>query len=165
MTHGQISHRKRLFTHVFLSIPSMSSHKRFIKKLQEIKCKCTSKIKLLQCHFISASLFFYYLQITLLSCFRVSYDYIYLMWFYLSQFSLCNPQMEFLYLYTRGPHRKKGSAFCFLWAFTACNLLLPEANGRIHSLLLRSSLHRSLKAALQLLWVQPPNTYMDWFES
>lgn len=29
--------------------------------------------------------------------------------------------------------------------------LLPEAKGRIHSLLLRSSLHRSLKAALQLL--------------
>lgn len=38
---------------------------------------------------------------------------------------------------------------------------LPEANGRIHSLLFRSSLQRSLKAALQLLWVQPPKTYID----
>lgn len=44
-------------------------------------------------------------------------------------------------------------------------LRLPEAKGRIHSLLLRSSLQRSLKAALQLLCVQPPNTYMDWLES
>lgn len=49
--------------------------------------------------------------------------------------------------------------------FTGSSGLVPEAKGRIHSLLLRSSLHRSLKAALQLLCVQPPNTYMDWLES
>lgn len=42
---------------------------------------------------------------------------------------------------------------------------VPEASGRIHSLLFRSSLHKSLNAALQLLCVQPPNTYIDWFES
>lgn len=43
--------------------------------------------------------------------------------------------------------------------------LSPDARGRIHSLLFRSSLQRSLKAALQLLCVQPPNTYIDWLAS
>lgn len=47
----------------------------------------------------------------------------------------------------------------------AAGPLSPDARGRIHSLLFKSSLQRSLKAALQLLCVQPPNTYIDWLAS
>lgn len=166
----QISHSK-CSLHRWHQLCLLILSKQFHKKVQSaLKFTETNASALLKSFTtISSHLWFFYLllpppqilhtQQLLLSIWLLHS----LMWLSLPQFPLHKLHVKLLF--TRATYCKKSSDLCFLLTFTACILLVPEAKGRIHSLLLRSSLHRSLKAALQLLWVQPPNTYMDWFES